>query len=1444
MLAWAAPSAFACDAGDAASLARCVANVSSDSTINLTGNITLDRNIGVLAGNATINGGNNYTLDGANTYRGFFIESGTVTISNLTLQNLKAAGGDGGTDTISGGGGMGAGGAVFARSGVQLTLNNVSLVSNAAVGGNSVLGSTGFVHGGGGGGLGGAGGGAPAGSPGSAGQGGGGLYASGNFSITSDGAAGGGPYGGAGGRAVPGAASGSPGLDYSGGGGAGTAGQFDGSAFGGAGGFGGGGGGSDGGWCSLTHGGGAGGFGGGGGGACGPGGAGGFGGGGGGSGTDVAGAGGFGGAAGGRNGGGGGAGMGGAVFVMDGATVTITGSLAINGNTVAGGVGTVEVPGGTEAHRGSAFGSGIFLQGNNAVLKFAITGRHTVADVIADQTGSGGTGADAASAGIIMDGNGWLVLTGNNTYSGTTTINAGLLQIGAAGTSGTLGSGAVSIAEGAALIFNRSDLLGVANDISGAGAIWHPGTGTTILTGANSYTGMTDVLAGRLQAGRPTNAFGIGSAVRVSNRGTLDLNGFDQTIGSLAGAGLVNLGSGTLTAGTDNSSTVFSGVIGGAGGLIKRGLGTMSLSGANTYGGGTSVTAGTLALTDAGTLGRETGTTTVSGGTLDLGGTTQTQLALYQSDGIVQKGIFNVDTYQLTGGTLASDATVSARTHFDLQAGTVNGVLTGGAPLTKTTLGTVVLGGTNSYIDTRLNAGTLVVSADANLGHASGTLNFNGGTLRAIGAFNTARNVSLGADGGTWQTDADIGSTGAISGAGALTKTGAGTLTLSGENSFTGGTDLKQGRLAVTNNKALGTGALAMHEGTTLRFAADGLSLANPIVFTDAVDPTIDTGAFTSTLTGAITGPGDLSKIGSGTLVLSGANSYTGATTVTEGTLRAGDANTFSPASAHSVAAGAVLDLAGFNQRIAGLNNAGTVSLLGNAPGTTLTVTGRYVGNNGLLRLGAVLGDGAGASDRLVLSGPTATASGRTTVQVVNVGGLGALTMGNGIELVSALNGASTTAQSTKDAFALQGGHVDAGAYEYRLQPGDAQGAGENWYLRSTSTVVIPPLVPGPPAPSPSPAPPAPPVPDVPAPAPASASAPPPATLQVPTYRAEVPLFAALPEQLRQGNLAMLGNLHQRIGEDDAKAGGAATPAAGERRAWGRVLSTGRDIRQGGTVSPRSEGRLGGLQAGTDLWTDAHWRAGVYVGQLDGDMQVKGFARGVANLAVGSNELRNQFLGGYATYGDDSGFYADGVLQAGRHRYEVKPQAATRAKREEAVLRAGQPLDEFDLRVGPRAKGKAGSLSASLELGQSFDLGQGWQIQPQAQLVHQRLDVDDVDIAGARVQQAREGNWLARLGVRIKGDIATSAGRLQPYARMNLYRSSSGNDRTRFINPAASTSIVSSTGGRSTELAAGFTLAINDATSLYGEAGTLWASGGDQQVKSQLNASAGLRVRW
>ncbi|MDI2146274.1 autotransporter outer membrane beta-barrel domain-containing protein, partial [Pseudomonas sp. ITA] len=343
----------------------------------------------------------------------------------------------------------------------------------------------------------------------------------------------------------------------------------------------------------------------------------------------------------------------------------------------------------------------------------------------------------------------------------------------------------------------------------------------------------------------------------------------------------------------------------------------------------------------------------------------------------------------------------------------------------------------------------------------------------------------------------------------------------------------------------------------------------------------------------------------------------------------------------------------------------------------------------------------------------------------------------------------------------------------------DAHGAGENWYLRTDKDYPSIPHTPGTPNTPDNPSPPATPA------TPATVTAvtlvmpvtpttpvtpvrPNRPSAPVPTYRTEAPLLAALPEQLRQGNLAMLGNLHQRFGSDNpGESSTQDAPPNPERRAWGRAVGSELNIGQHGTVDQSSHGNLSGFQVGTDLYDNDHWQAGVYAGQLSGRLDVKGFARGIDNLSVGRNDLSSQYLGGYATWRDTSGVYVDTVLQGGRHRYQAHSD------------------DE-------KVSGKAGSWLASVEVGKPFAVGGPWRLEPQLQLIHQNVSLDDKDIGTTRVRQDSQQQWLARLGTRLEGDFATDLGRVQPYARVNLYRSASGRDKTHFEHAQASTAISSS----------------------------------------------------
>ncbi|WP_414826161.1 autotransporter outer membrane beta-barrel domain-containing protein [Yersinia frederiksenii] len=201
------------------------------------------------------------------------------------------------------------------------------------------------------------------------------------------------------------------------------------------------------------------------------------------------------------------------------------------------------------------------------------------------------------------------------------------------------------------------------------------------------------------------------------------------------------------------------------------------------------------------------------------------------------------------------------------------------------------------------------------------------------------------------------------------------------------------------------------------------------------------------TLNFDLTGTGGLTQNGPHILTLSTASSYSGATTVNGGIIKAGADNVFSASSDYITQVGGSLDLDGYHQTLQSLNNSGTVNF-GGIGGNTLTITGDYTGNNGLLNMNSVLEDDSSVTDKLIIAGNTA---GNTFVQVNNLGGSGAQTL-NGIELI--------TVGGVSEGEFTQQGRIVAGAYDYYLERGVGSN-NANWYLNST----IPMSVPGEPAP-------------------------------------------------------------------------------------------------------------------------------------------------------------------------------------------------------------------------------------------------------------------------------------------------------------------------------------------------------------------------------------------
>jgi fibronectin-binding autotransporter adhesin len=721
---------------------------------------------------------------------------------------------------------------------------------------------------------------------------------------------------------------------------------------------------------------------------------------------------------------------------------------------------------------------------------------------------------------------------------------------------------------------------------------------------------------------------------------------------------------------------------------------------------------------------------------------------------------FATDGYVINDGTITTN---TADTQIRVGDGTapganyiatINSVIAGSGGIDKTDIGTLLLTGNNTYAGgTTVSGGTLQVASDNNLGQAGTGITLNGGTFRYGAAFDTARAVTLAANGGTIDTNGNnVTLLGAASGTGALTKAGLGTLTLSQDSTYTGDTTISAGNLQ------LGTGGT---QGSVV-----GNIIDNGVLQINRSN--------SLTLGGNISGTGQLWQQGSGTTILAGSNNYQGITLVESGTLKAQGANKFSAASTHIVSSGATLDTGGDSQTVGALANQGTVNLRGGDVGSTLTVNGDYVGLNGVLKIAAQQ-HSPGIADRLVINGGTAT--GKTLLDI-DVSQLGEQTEGNGITVVEAINGATTTAQTTKDAFTIGADHLEAGAWEYRLFAGDSQGQGEDWFLRTS-------------------------------------------------YRPEVPDVITVASTTRQTDLAVLGTLHQRVG--DEQPWNTTVAQDNDQRFWARYITQSTHQSFNDATSSQADSQINGMQIGADLYVDKDWRAGMYTSIVDNDTSIQGANSGGYGTA-GYNSTLSVYVGGYATYTAKSGFYVDNVLQYGNHSIDLKNS---------------QNQNTYNP--------DGNSFIASVETGYPILFGDTtWFIEPQAQLIWQHSDFDSVILQGdakTRASIDADDAIIGRIGARLGAEYETNVGKVKPYVRVNLWQQlSNGQDNATFentANNAGRTVITADQQYSSTEAAVGATWTIAKNAEAYTEVGKTWSNGGSStSISNDFGGSIGMKIRF
>ncbi|EDK5105665.1 AIDA autotransporter-like protein ShdA [Salmonella enterica subsp. enterica serovar Agona] len=1120
-------------------------------------------------------------------------------------------------------------------------------------------------------------------------------------------------------------------------------------------------------------------------------------------------------------------------------------------------------------------------------------------DVTDDATlelNTGGTfdNAISGSGQVVKSGDDVLTLSGANSYSGGTLISDGTLV---ASNVEALGTGDVT--DDAVLELNTGGDFD--NAISGSGQVVKSGDDVLTLSGANSYSGGTLISDGTLVASN-VEALGTGD---VTDDATLELNTGGDFINNIGGTGRVEksgddkltlsgsntytggtlISSGTLVANdvnalgtgdvTDNATLMlntggdFTNNIGGTGRVEKSGDDALTLSGSNTYTGGTLISGGTLVANDVNALG--TGDIT-DNATLALNAVGDFDNAISGSGKVEKSGddaltLSGSNTY--TGGTLISSGTLVASNVEALgtgdvtdnavlelnTGGTFDNAISGSGQVEKSGDGTLTLSGSNTYTGgTLISDGTLVASNVEALGsgdidnYASLQLNASGqfvtanltthdNATTAIGAGSALRANTLTQEanstlavhlidsnsGAIVTADhANLGGTLDITGIGNVAKSWtrdayAYTLidTDSAINSdfaqFTvAGMDAKQvdfltvdGRVNADDDTRYDvTASLSWYADSdnaatdahgTFTLSEQGHSFTLNTALTD-VDATLNPDSATDW------DGKSLIKRGAGTLILGAQNTYSGDTDVQEGALWLAETATIGSAgSAQAVNIAANAAFGGHNATVNGhVNNLGNLYFVdtftvngdvvnssamisgSDQPNNTLTIAGNYTGNDGHLYLNTQLGDDSSPTDKLIVTGDTA---GSTTLHITNVNGLGAQTV-NGIEVIE------VGGQSDGD-FRLYKGHVDINAWTYTLKQD-----GGDWYLRSESDdvpddggevtppddggEVTPPDDGGdvtppddggdvtppddggevtPPDDGGEVTPPddggdvTPPDDggDVTPPDDGGDITPPDGgdvTPVAPQYRADIGVY--LGNQWMARNLQMQ-TLYDREGSQYRSADGSIWMRFKAGKAESQAVNGNVDI-----DSDYSQFQLGG-----DILTWSDGAQSVTVGLMGSYINASTDSTGNRG-ADGSQFSANGSVDGY-----NLGLYATWFADAQSHRGAYIDSWYQYGAYNNSVDNDGLSASRYD----------SAAHAVSLETGYRYDIALSNRntvsLTPQAQVTWQRYSADTViDDGGTRISGQNDDSWTTRLGVRVDGKLYKESGRIQPFMEVNWLHAS------------------------------------------------------------------------